>query len=228
MKRLRVLSCVLSAMATLGLVGCGEEKGVQPGPAELALVTEQLDQQLNASLVQLQRKLVEANRDKRIYVEELTLSGKDETIPSDWWIYDNGLMKIGGVDTYHAGYFALTPKGEAFANGAPPHWLAASFQGKPQVVCASRQSWASCKVSAIATVQRAREAPDFFSLRSPIAQQTFAADLEFGPSGWQVSEFTPAPGQDPTQTALTAIFGDDARIAKARNAFAMKVNRQVR
>ncbi len=228
MKRnLRACAWALVLIAGASLAACDDNAGPKPGPAELALVTHELDGVLNLPARQLQDNLKRAAADHRIYAEEMVITGPPGTTPVDWWVYRKGLLRVAGVDTYYRGYFDLTPKGEAFVNGAQPRWLASTFQGQPQLVCAGEGGFTSCRVTAVATVKLTPEGAALFDSAS-IAPQRFTAALASGPSGWSASELQITGDADPWLTVRTALFGDHDAIDKAHYDWAVRMNRRGR
>ncbi len=221
------LACAWALSVIVGMALSACEKERQPGPAELALVTQALDHELNAPAEQLRGNLKRAASDGRIYAEELTITGPTATTPVDWWIWGKGLIKLGGTDSYARGYFVLTPQGEALVHGPEAHWLASTFQGAPQVVCSGNGGFESCRVRGSAKVKLSPEGAALFD-SAAIPPQPFTADLQYGPSGWSVDELKITNGVETWGMVRTALFGDDDAIAKARYAWGAQMNRQVR
>ncbi len=222
----KVCAWGLAATAAMALTACGKDAGDrQPGPAEIALVTQQLDSELNDPVQRLHKSLVRATSDKRIYPEELEVSGEGDPTPVDWWAYDQGLIRLAGVADYR-GYFGLTPKGEAFEQAPAPAWLAARLQGPMQLNCSSGSAYTTCKASGIATVLPTKDGAAFLQGRT-LPQQAFTADLDYGASGWTVSELHATSGAEPAEAMRTAIFGDRDSVAKARYRFAIQMNKRV-
>ncbi len=216
------------ASACVALAACdGSSEGAQPGPAELALATQSLDQQLNASGEAMRRVLASANADKQIFPWELQVSTDARPTPVDWWLYDHGFIRIGGVQGVQ-GYFVLTSKGEAFVRAGPPHWLVSSFQGKPEVTCAGSQMFASCRVAAVARPAPAPDAKDLVSDPSALGPRSFQVVLQKNGDGWSAGEFADTGSPAPAKAGELALFGGPASIAKARARYAQEVNRQVR
>ena len=209
------------------LAACSDNTGPQPGPVQLALVTRQLDDVLNLPARQLRDNLKRAAADHRIYAEEMVITGPPGTTPVDWWIYRKGFLRVAGVDTYYRGYFDLTPKGEAFVNGPAPQWLASTFQGQPQVVCAGEGGFTSCRVTASATIKLTADGAALFDSAS-IAPQSFTAALHNGPSGWSADELEVTGGTDTWLSVRTALFGDHDAIDKAHFGWAVRMNRRGR
>lgn len=220
--------CALAGplVAAIALAGC-EGKGRTPGPAELALVAQAFDPQLNAPAEAVRTALVRANADKRIYPQELMITDAEGPTPVDWLAYRQGLIKVAGVDSYSAGYFGLTPAGEAFAAAGQPRWLASRIQGEPQVNCAQTGAWTTCKVRAsVAIGPTAQGAALFGQVAVPPA--AIEGELQYRSGAWVAGEVATTDGSKPELAARKALFGDATAIAKARNAFALEVNRQVR
>ena len=190
-------------------------------------MTQQLDLQLNEPAQRLQRGLIEANADKRIYPEELVLSAEGGPVPVDWWIYKKGWVRLAGVDSYSRGYFGLTPAGEAFAKAPPARWLESSFQGQPKLTCAGNGGWVSCKVAASASVRATKEGAALFDALA-VAPVSFEADLQYGPSGWSASDLHTTDKSDPPAAARIAMFGDRDSAYKAHYKWGEAMNRKVR
>jgi hypothetical protein len=214
-----------AALAVAALGACTERPRT-PGPAELALVTQQLDRQLNAPAASLQRNMKEADRDKRVYVEELTVAPDNVVIPVDWWVYRQGWIKLAGVDSYYRGYFSLTPPAEAFIAGPSPRWLVSRFKSPPQVSCTSGGSFTGCQVSGVAGVSQAPEAAGLFKFKG-MPDAPLQAELDYTPQGWQVAELK-VGGQPVGPAARIAMFGDWPEIYKARDRFALQADRDLR
>ncbi len=217
---------ILMALAVAALTGCDAQSAHRsPGSVEMGLVALQLDAELNAPAQSLHQNLVRSISDKRIYPEELVVIGEGSPTPVDWWAYDKGLIRLAGVADYR-GYFALTSKGEAFAKAPAPHWLTATLKPAPQVACGGGDAWASCTVSAIATVQPTKDGSGVLAGRV-FADMPFTAILSYSPSGWRVSDLHAVSGPEPAEVARADVFGDPASIAKARYRFALDMNRRV-
>ena len=211
----------------LVLAACDGSSDVsQPGPDDLRLATQALDQQLNASADVMRRTLASADADKRIFPWELVMSDSSGAMPADWWLHDHGYIHVGGVQGVQ-GYFVLTPKGEAFVKGGAPRWLVSSFQGQPQVTCAGSHAFASCRIIASATVAAAADAKDLVADAAPAQPQSFQVVLQKAPDGWTADEFAASSSPAPADAGRRALFGDAAAIGKARYRFAIEVNRQV-
>ncbi len=211
----------------LALAACDGSADVsQPGPGELALATGALDQQLNASADLMRRTLASANADKQIYPWELMLTDASGSIPVDWWLYDHGYIRVGGVRELR-GYFVLTPKGEALVKGGAPRWLVSTFQGQPEAACAGSHAFASCRVVAKATVGAAPDAKDLVADPGSVAPQSFQVVLQKAPDGWTAGEFAASSTPPPAESGRRALFGDAKIIGKARARYAFEVNRQV-
>lgn len=218
---------LLAIAPALVLSACdGGGDVAQPGPAELALATQALDQQVNAPAEAMRRSLASANADKHIFPWELVLTDASGTTPVDWWLYDHGFIRLGGVEGYQ-GYFVLTPKGEALVKGGQPRWLVSSFQGQPQVTCAGSRMFTSCRVIASAKVSTAPDAADLVADASAVAPQDFQVVLQKGPDGWTAEEFSDSATPSPANAGRLALFGDAKAIAKARYRYAQEVNRKV-
>ena len=226
-KHAKACAGALAAAMLASLAACDGSTKRQPGPAELALVTQQLDLQLNEPAQRLHSSLVAADSDKRIYPEELVLSADGGPVPVDWWIYQKGWIRLAGVDSYSRGYFGLTPEGEAFAKTESPRWLESSFQGQPKLTCAGNGGWLSCKVAATASVHATKEGATLFDAVS-VAPVSFEADLQYGPSGWSASDLQATDKSDPAATARTAMFGDRDSAYKAHYKWGEAMNRRVR
>lgn len=223
--RMTGLRSALCAAAAFSLAAC-DSVGHKPGPAELALVTAQLDTELNDAPQRLQLSLVNADRDHRVHAPEIVVAGNGWTIPADWWVYRQGWLRFAGIDEYSYGYFTLTPAGRAFVDGPRPVWLKSSFKQPPQVDCAGGGSWTSCKVTGTAVVG---ETPEGQKLLGPASLPEFAlqAELDFGPEGWDVKQFQIASGGQPTELSRTTMLGDRDHIYKAHWKFAVEANRLV-
>ncbi len=219
--------CARVGIAEILLAACdGSSGGGQPGPAELAVATQALDQQLNRSADAMRNVLASANADKRIFPWELVISDASGSVPVDWWLYDHGFIRVGGVAGYQ-GYFVPTAKGEGLLKGGSPRWLVSSFKGKPDAVCAGSQMFMSCRVTASATVTAAADAKDLVSDPAQIPDQSFQVVLQKGTDGWSSSDFAPSSSPAPADVGRRTLFGDDKTIAKARYRYALEVNRQV-
>jgi hypothetical protein len=213
------------AAASLLLSACGEAAR-QPGPAELALATGQLDEELNAPAQEIRSTLRLAAADGRIYAEEIVLTGSFGSTPMDWWVYRHGYIKPAGFDAYGHGYFVPTPKGEALLKGPPQKWLSSAFQGAPRVACAGNGGWQSCRVTGVAVVSLTREGADLFE-GVTLASVAFTCQLEYGPSGWSASELETTP-PDLSAGLRAALFGDHDAIQKAHYDWGMQMNRRAR
>ena len=224
--RFRVLAAVAGLMAAACLSACGDDSPPTPGAADLAVVTQALDEQLNDPAKQVRETLQQANADKRIYPQELFVRGEGQLTPVDWWDYRQGLIHLAGLDAYKAGYFGLTPKGQAMLAAPVPRWLASSFKGKPQVSCEGNKQSGTCKVTGIAQVAPTKEGAPLFEDRT-VPDQPFEAVVQYDPSGWSVQEFHTTGAVAPQDSARRALLGDDDQIAKARGRFAVEVNRLV-
>ena len=217
----------LAAIAPcLALGACGGSGTAQPGPAELALATGALDQQLNVPAEAMRRALASANADKRIFPWELTVTGPDRATQVDWWLYDHGFMRLGGVQGAQ-GYFVLTPKGEALVRNGAPHWLVSTFDGQPQVTCAGSPMFSTCRVIGSAKVAAAPAAPGLLAEGSPVAPRSFQVVLQKNTEGWSADEFADSGSPPPAEAGRLALFGDAKAAAKARYRSALDVNRQV-
>ena len=225
--RLHVRARALAFIALAGLAACGAKPERSPGPAELGLVSQRFDAELNMPALLLRKSLIDANADRRIYPEELVTPGRGSITPVDWWIYEQGLIRVAGVDSYYRGYFGLTPKGEAFVKAPPPRWLVSSLKGGTQATCAGSRAWVSCRIAGVAAVRPTAEGAALFK-HLAVADQVLQGELEYGPQGWRAGDIQTTGGAEPSEAALLAFFGDAASIAKARSRFADKVNRQVR
>ncbi len=218
---------MFAALACAGLGACdGSSGGAQPTPAELALATGALDQQLNVSGEAMRRVLASADADKRIFPWELAIAGDQRPTPVDWWLYDRGFIRVGGVQGLQ-GYFVLTRKGEALVRGGAPHWLVSSFQGQPQVTCAGSQMFANCRVIASAKVAAATDAKDLVPEGAVVAPRNFEVVLQKNADGWSAGEFADSGSPPPADAGRLALFGDATTVAKARYRYALEVNRQV-
>jgi hypothetical protein len=213
------------AASLLGLAACDSGTS-QPGPAEMALATGALDQQLNASADLMRRALATADADKRIFPWELEINAASGTMQVDWWLYDHGYIRVGGVSGSQ-GYFVLTPKGEALVKGGEPRWLVSSFQGQPQATCAGSQMFVSCRVTASATVAAAPDARDLLADGWSVAPQSFQVVLQKDTNGWSASDFADSATPAPVDAGRLALFGDAKAQAKASYRYALEVNRQV-
>jgi hypothetical protein len=216
----------LTAAAVIVLAGCDSSGGATPGPQELALATGALDQQLNLPADVMRRTLASANADKRIFPAELVVTDASGTMAVDWWLYDHGFIRVGGVQDYQ-GYFVLTDKGEALVKGGPPHWIVSSFQGQPQVTCAGSEMFASCRVVAIAAVGAAANAKDLVADPSSVPVQNFQVVLQKTQDGWSAGEFADSSTPPPADAGRRALFGDPRLMGPARARFAQEVNKQV-
>ena len=217
---------IVALTAVVALTGCGAAPASKrPGPVELGLVTLQLQQVLNTPAENFHENFVRSNSDKRIYPEELIVTGEGAPTPVDWWAYDQGFIRLAGVADYR-GYFALTPKGADFAKAPKPRWLMAVLKGAPQLNCGGGDAWANCNVSAVASVQLTPDGARLFGARS-FPDQAFTASLQYGPAGWRVADLQAASGPEPSEAARTWFFGDRESIAKARYKFALAMNRRV-
>ena len=227
MKSMTRAGLAIAMAATIaGMAGCGQEAGKRtPGSVEMGLVTLQVVAELNAPGESLHESLVRSNSDKRIYPEELVVTGEGSPTPVDWWVYDKGLIRLAGVADFR-GYFALTPKGEAFAKGPAPHWLTATLKPGPQVACGGGDAWTSCKVTAVATVQPSKDGAEVLAGRT-FADLPFTANLTYSSAGWRVSDLQVTSGPAAAEAARTWVFGDPASIDKARYKFALDMNRRV-
>jgi hypothetical protein len=214
------------AASLLLLAACGGSDVSEPGPAELKLAAQALDQQLNAPADDMRRALINAGAGGRIFPQELIINDQVQEIPVDWWLYDHGFIRVGGVVGYQ-GYFVLTPKGQALVKGGEPRWLVSSLQGQPQVTCAGSQMFASCRVTASATVGVAPDAKDLVADPGSAPAQSFEVVLQKGPDGWQASDFSATSTPGPADAGRRALLGDSKAIAKARARYAHEVNRQV-
>ncbi len=218
---------ILATLACAALAACdGSSGGTQPTPAELALATGALDQQLNASGEAMRRVLASADADKRIFPWELAISGEARPTPVDWWLYDRGFIRVGGVQGLQ-GYFVLTPKGEALLKAGSPRWLVSSFQGPPQVTCAGSPMFASCRVLATASVAAAAQAKDLVADGPAVSPRNFEVVLQKNADGWSAGEFSDRGSPPPAEAGRLALFGDATAVAKARYRYALEVNRQV-
>ena len=219
--------CAAALVGSVLLAGCGERAAERrPGPAELALITQQLDAELNGAAKIAHHNLVHANLDKRIFADELNLAGNSESVPVDWWNYRRGFLKLAGADGYLA-YFKLTPKGEAFAAAAPPRYLTSSFQAPPRLTCAGERNWVSCKVAAVAAITSTAQGAD--GLEGPPAPALpIEADLSYGPQGWTATELHTTSGPPAFVVGRTALLGDSVAAGKARYQFAVQMNKRVR
>ena len=218
---------ILATLACAALAACdGSSGGAQPTPAELALATGALDQQLNASGEAMRRVLASADADKRIFPWELAISGEGRPTPVDWWLYDRGFIRVGGVQGLQ-GYFVLTPKGEALLKAGNPRWLVSSFQGPPQVTCAGSQMFASCRVLATASVAAAAQAKDLVADGAAVSPRNFEVVLQKNADGWSAGEFSDRGSPPPAEAGRLALFGDATAVSKARYRYALEVNRQV-
>ena len=227
MKRVR-RSQFLALVLIVSLAGCGKDAGPPPpGPAELALLTQALDGELNSAATHLRRSLAKANADKRIFADELQIPAGHDTIPVDWWIYRQGWLRLGGVDPTYGGYFVLTPKGEAFLAAPAQQWLASSFQGAPKVDCAGQKLSETCEVAAVAAVQPTAQAADMLKGLS-FPPQALDAHLEQGPSGWRVADLGVKGDGEPADMAAAVIFGDRASIDRARSVWGAEMNKRMR
>jgi hypothetical protein len=213
---LRAGAAALAFLALVLLAACDSPPERRPGPAELALITRELDSQLNTPARQLQYVLKRAQTVRRIYADQIVVSGPAGLTPLDWWVARQGYIKFGGVDHfYHAGYFVLTAKGSAFVNGPPPSWLVLTLQGQPQVVCAGNSGFLSCRVTGVVTIKPSSEGAALFPADVSIPAQPFTGELQYGPSGWSADNVEFTGGGDLWMTIRTALFGDHDAIQKA-------------
>jgi hypothetical protein len=65
----------LAVMAVVSLAACGQQR--RPGPAEIALLTRQLDAELNAPVQSLHEEVIRSIADKWIFPEELVVTFGD-------------------------------------------------------------------------------------------------------------------------------------------------------
>ncbi len=216
----------LMTVAAMALSGCGASGSSDPGRQELALATGALDQQLNAPAEAMRSALASANADKHIFPSELVISDASSQTTVDWWLYDHGYIRVGGVEAYQ-GYFVLTPKGEAWLEGGPPRWLVSSFKGQPDVVCSGSQMFMSCRVTANATVAAAPDAKELIADPSVVPPQSFQVVLQKGTDGWSASDFASSTTPAPAESGRRALFGDPKAIGRARARYAEEVNKQV-
>jgi len=213
----------LTATAILSLAACDQQR--RPGPAEIALLKQQLDAEMNAPIQSLHEEVIRSIADKWIFPEELVVTGEGDPTPVDWWLYGKGFIRLAGVVQYR-GYFALTPKGAAFAKAPTPQWLAARFETPLQLNCAGEGSWANCQVSGVAAVTPTKASASLLGgLRFP--PQAFQANLVYGPAGWRVENLQATQGPELSEAMRTAIFGDPESIGKARYQWALDMNRRV-
>jgi hypothetical protein len=225
--RLRWPAALMGLMGAACLSACGDDSPPTPSATDLSVVTQTLDVQLNDPAQQIREGLKQANADKRIYPQELFVRGEGRLTPVDWWAYRQGLIRVAGVDAYLAGYFGLTPKGQAMLAAPVPRWLASSFKGKPQVSCEGSRTSGTCKVSGTAQVAPTAEGAPLFEGRA-VPDQSFNAVVQYDPSGWSVQEFHTTGSVAPQDLSRRALLGDDETITKARDRFAVEVNRQVK
>ncbi len=222
------VAALAAAMLCAALAGCGQGTGgPDAGAAALAAVAQQIDGQLDAPARNLQQNLKAAARDGHIYAQELVVTGAGDPTPVDWWIYKAGFIRFAAIDSYKLGYFALTPKGEAFVKAPAPHWLASSFQGQPDVSCTGDKLSGACHVAGAATISLTKDGAQVLDQVS-IPPQPVQADLRYGPAGWTVESLKPAGGAELSELARTAMFGDPAAVETARMRFAAEMNRLVR
>lgn len=224
--KLRILASALAATGATALGAC-DDTPPTPTAADLAVVTQRLDQDLNDPAQQIHEGLKQANADRRIYPEELFVRAEGRLNPVDWWDYRQGLIHLGGVDSFSRGYFTLTPKGEAFLKAAPPQYFASRFQAPPQVSCSGTKSVGTCQVTGTATVDATAEGAPLAGGRT-VPAQPFAAVVQYDPSGWSIQEFHTTGPMSPKDSARRALLGDDASVAKARDRYALEVNRLVK
>jgi hypothetical protein len=216
--RLGLRSCAVALAVLAGalLSACNDAPERRPGAAELVLITRELDSQLNMQARQLQQVLKRAQTVHRIYADQIVVSGPAGLTPLDWWVAKQGYIRFGGVDHYyHAGYFVLTSKGEAFVNGTPPTWLDSTIQGQPQVVCAGNGGFLSCRVTGVVTVKPSLEGAGLFPADLSIPAQPFTGELQYGPAGWVADNVEFTSSGDLWMTLRTALFGDHDAIQKA-------------
>jgi len=206
------------------VASCGGEETPNPTMAEIDLVAQAATAQLNATAQGIHKSLKSANSDAMIYTEELKVPGAGASTPVDWWIYDQGYLKLGGVNQFVA-YFKPTPAGESFLAAPPPRWLKASFAGGPELTCSGQRSFAVCKVIGTVAVKPTPEGAAFLR---PVAipNQAIDADLTLSPQGWHVTEMR--GGEALVEAGKTALLGSDKEINANRNVYAGKVNRLVR
>ncbi len=215
------------AASLLSLCGCDNASGPDPGPRDIALATQALDQQLNLPAEHMRRALAVANADKHVYPWELLINESSGPMAVDWWLYDHGYIRLGGVTGYQ-GYFVLTPKGEAFVKGGSPRWLVSSFKGSPQITCGGSPAYESCQVTASASVVAAPDATDLVADPASVPIQSFQVVLQKGAGPWSFDNFAPSTTPAPPDAGRRALFGDDKAIAKARYRYALEVNSQVK
>jgi hypothetical protein len=216
-------AAMTAALVCLSLAGCGQER--RPTAADFDHVTQRLDDELNAPVKSLRDNLVRSLADQKIFDPEMVVTGEGNPTPVDWFVYDKGLVRFGGVSEYY-GFFVLTQKGQAFAAQKRPQWLMGVIEGQPQVTCAGGGSWESCKVVATAQVKRTPEGVGFVGTdRFP--QVSYQADLVYGPSGRRVDQFETTDPEDVSEASRRWIFGDDASAGKAHYRFGLKVYRMV-
>jgi hypothetical protein len=223
---LRGCAWALAIAAVTLAAGC--EQARKPAASDLALATGALDAQLNRSATLIRANLREADADKRIYAQELDINGPSGEAPSDWWLYDKGFIKLAGVDSYHMGYFALTPRGQALVAGGDPRWLVSAFKGTPKVDCIGEGSVTTCTVTGTATVSLS---PAGAALFDPVSlpPQSFTVTLAYySATGWSVDKFEAAGGSNPSLAGQTALFGDRDAMFKAHYKWGEEVNKLVR
>lgn len=218
------LGICAAAVTAATLAACGASQPPTLGPAELAVVTQNMDASLNAPLKAVHQNLVRSNKDQHLYPQELIISGPEDTTHTDWWLYKAGFLKLAGFENYQA-YFTLTPEGEAFAVGTPPKWLATALQGQPKIACDGSSTAGVCKVSGIAVVSVTPEGQKHLA-ETAIPPQPFEATVDYAPAGWSVSALSLGDGGVLRAKSHNAIFGDAKAAYQSRMAYAAKVNRE--
>jgi len=217
-----IAPALAASLLTLG--GCDNAPGPDPGRQDIALATQALDNQLNLPAEQMRRALAIASADKHIYPWELLINAPTGPVAVDWWLYDHGYIRVGGVTAYQ-GYFVLTPKGDAFVKGGSPRWLVSSFKGAPQITCGGTKAYERCQVIASATVAVSPDVKDLEADPQSVPAQSFQVVLQEEAGAWSTDDF--ASSTTPADAGRRALFGDDRTIGKARARYAVEVNRQV-
>ena len=206
------------------IAACGPS-GPEPGPAEMALVKQQIQVEMSAPINAMQKQLRRAARDD-IYTAEMQVpSGDGAPLPLDWWLFQRGFIKLAGADRYMQGYFSLTPAGVAFVDGKAP-WLAVDFQGAPTVTCAGSKSRGACQVAGTAILSPGPGAGSNGLKGAPLQTQAFTIGLEYGPNGWTVGDLSLGSGQEAYVAARDALFGSYETILSQRIAYAETVNKE--
>lgn len=221
----------------LGISACGDKKGdVQSTEAAVedaqTLNAAARDEaiamiaaDLNSPLQDLQNLLVSAAADGRISSAELWMQGSGGPIPTDWWLWNKGYLRLVD-DPLYGPYFTLSEKGERFAGGTAPAWLVPTASGAPRMDCRAAGSLTSASCTALITYTTAPTASaDLAQVSFPAATANLEAAFTTG-EGWSVSQLS-VDGDAPRDTSRFVIFGDAASAAEPRQRFAESVRQRL-